>query len=496
MDKVEITKSTEVMSETISRRKAFGLRRLKNLYPPSYRVAKDLVRFGDSCVLLAASLVERVPGVQDALAATADHNHLLSNIVGGCIAAGILNTSQGYKIRVLRNYFKQLKRMSVAVLAGTAGVGMSLAITHHGNSDVAIGALRWCFLTSIGITSFRAVTSLVIRPLADSGKLALRLALIGLDDTTQTFINTAKRFRDTCNIVGIYTDHPVQQEYQGDVRVLGPVNQLLSDSQSILYDSVVISHHCNDALDQVLDLVRPVIADICLIGEPVDHKLERDKLAEFGGNLVVKLYSRPLTDWQRYQKSIFDALVGSCALVFLSPLMIFTAIAIKIDSKGPILFRQPRQGYNNKMFMVYKFRSMYIDQTDLLADRQTTRGDKRITKVGKIIRRFSIDELPQIFNVLQGTMSLVGPRPHAPGTKAGDRLFADVVKDYPLRHKVKPGITGLAQINGYRGHTPDDESIIRRVEYDLKYIENWSLLQDVKIIVLTAFREVLSKSAF
>jgi lipopolysaccharide/colanic/teichoic acid biosynthesis glycosyltransferase len=139
---------------------------------------------------------------------------------------------------------------------------------------------------------------------------------------------------------------------------------------------------------------------------------------------------------------------------------------------------------------------MYSHAADLRSDQQTVKGDPRITRVGKIIRKLSIDELPQLLNVLRGDMSLVGPRPHAPGTKAGGKLFKDVVPTYAQRHKVPPGITGLAQINGYRGDTPTEESIRRRVEYDLQYIQNWSLWLDIKILVLTVFREILSKKAF
>ncbi len=148
------------------------------------------------------------------------------------------------------------------------------------------------------------------------------------------------------------------------------------------------------------------------------------------------------------------------------------------------------------MFSIFKFRTMRTDMTDLLADKQTTRDDPRITRIGHYLRRFSIDELPQLLNVLQGDMSLVGPRPHAPNTKAADKLFADVVRQYAVRHRVKPGITGWAQVNGWRGETKTEDQLRNRVRFDLDYIQNWSLGLDLKILWLTVLREICSKTAF
>jgi lipopolysaccharide/colanic/teichoic acid biosynthesis glycosyltransferase len=176
--------------------------------------------------------------------------------------------------------------------------------------------------------------------------------------------------------------------------------------------------------------------------------------------------------------------------------LLVTALLIKLESRGPVLFLQPRMGFNNKLFLCYKFRSMYNDQTDMLADQQTTRDDPRITRVGRVIRKLSIDELPQLLNVVNGTMSLVGPRPHAPNTKAADRLFTEVVQQYAVRHRVKPGITGWAQVNGWRGETTTVEQIEQRVACDLFYIENWSIRMDLKIMLMTVLREVRSRNAY
>ena len=182
-------------------------------------------------------------------------------------------------------------------------------------------------------------------------------------------------------------------------------------------------------------------------------------------------------------------MVGGLALIALSPVMALTALAIKLDSRGPVLFRQKRYGFNNELIEVYKFRSMYVEQSDATAAKLVTKGDPRVTRVGRFIRKTSLDELPQLFNVVfKGNLSLVGPRPHAVHAKAVDRLYDEAVDGYFARHRVKPGITGWAQINGWRGETDNDEKIQRRVEHDLYYIENWSVLFDLYILAHDAVR--------
>lgn len=176
--------------------------------------------------------------------------------------------------------------------------------------------------------------------------------------------------------------------------------------------------------------------------------------------------------------------------------MVLTAIAIKLDSKGPVLFRQNRFGYNDNEIRVFKFRSMFTDQSDFTAEQQTTRQDPRITRVGRIIRKTSIDELPQLFNVLLGNMSMVGPRPHATATKAAGIPFEVAVSEYSSRHRVKPGITGWAQINGWRGETDTLEKMEKRIEFDLEYIREWSLWFDIKIVFLTIFKGFVNKAAY
>jgi exopolysaccharide biosynthesis polyprenyl glycosylphosphotransferase len=193
---------------------------------------------------------------------------------------------------------------------------------------------------------------------------------------------------------------------------------------------------------------------------------------------------------------MFDKAIASLALIVLAPVMAAVALAVRLDSRGPVLFRQKRLGFDNEPIEVLKFRSMYADQADAGAARLVTRDDPRVTRVGRFIRRTSLDELPQLLNVLRGELSLVGPRPHALAAKAADRLYHEAVDGYFARHKVKPGITGWAQIHGWRGETDTLEKIQKRVEHDLHYIENWSLMLDLYILLRTPLALLESENAY
>ena len=204
---------------------------------------------------------------------------------------------------------------------------------------------------------------------------------------------------------------------------------------------------------------------------------------ELAGLPVVTLSENPLVGSDLLLKNIEDRVIASLALVLLSPLMLVTALAIKLDSKGPVFFRQVRHGWDGKEFLIWKFRSMRVEQPEEDGSvKQATRDDPRFTRVGRFIRRTSIDELPQLFNVLAGQMSLVGPRPHA---VQHNEQYSKRITAYMARHRIKPGITGLAQIRGYRGETRDISKMKKRIEYDLQYINDWSVWRDLRIMART-----------
>lgn len=229
--------------------------------------------------------------------------------------------------------------------------------------------------------------------------------------------------------------------------------------------------------------------------------LDRDLLhgavaiGEYGDDDTLILSRGPLSLTSRVQKRVFDIIVALTTLVLLSPVMITVAILIRLESPGPVVFRQVRAGEGSRQFAIFKFRSMRAESTDCGGSISTQRQDPRITRVGWFIRRTSIDELPQLLNVLRGEMSLVGPRPHALGSLAGENLFWEVSQTYWIRHALKPGITGLAQIRGFRGSTETTEALERRVRADLEYVSNWSLSLDL-LILLRTLRVLVHKNAY
>lgn len=283
------------------------------------------------------------------------------------------------------------------------------------------------------------------------------------------------------------------------VAKLGTTRDLLSIGRSLPVDVVLIALPWS-AENRILEIVRvlwelPVeirLAPQVLAGPGLVHGGYRD----FYGVPVLNLMDRPLSEWQKIAKAAEDRILAVTLLLVLAPLMLLIAALIRLESPGPILFRQRRFGFNNQLIEVFKFRTMYAEMTDERAESLTIPGDPRVTRFGAILRTLSLDELPQIFNVLRGEMSLVGPRPHAVAAKAADRLYAEVVDEYAARHRIKPGITGWAQVNGWRGFTDTEEKIRKRIEYDLYYIDHWSIWFDLKILALTVVEIFRPRNAY
>jgi putative colanic acid biosynthesis UDP-glucose lipid carrier transferase len=216
-------------------------------------------------------------------------------------------------------------------------------------------------------------------------------------------------------------------------------------------------------------------------------------ISDLAGFPMLNLNASPMIGINRMVKALEDRILAFFILIFISPMLLCIAVSVKLTSKGPVLFKQLRHGWDGRIIKVYKFRTMHVHQEIKGQITQATLNDKRITRLGKFLRRTSLDELPQFFNVLQGRMSIVGPRPHA---IEHNEFYKDSIKAYMQRHKVKPGITGWAQVNGWRGETDHLGKMEKRVEYDLFYIENWSLGLDLKIIFLTIFQGFFHKNAY
>lgn len=362
--------------------------------------------------------------------------------------------------------------------------------------------LHWLFaaLGTLGIE--RALLLGITSHMSRARKFARRTAIVGGGLHAQSLLQQlAAGGGEEVEIVGIFDDrmdHRSPDVISGFPK-LGSIDDLVSFGQRSRLDLVIVALPIA-AEHRLLDIARRIWVlpvDIRLSTHLNKLQLGRRTYSFVGGVPLIDLYDRPLSGWNLVIKNLFDRVTGLVLLAVALPVMIAVAIAIKLDTPGPVLFRQKRYGFNNELIEVFKFRSMYVAALDYDAVKLVTRGDPRVTRVGRFLRRTSLDELPQLLNVvLAGNLSLVGPRPHAIQAKAADRLYTDVVDGYFARHRVRPGMTGWAQINGWRGETDTSEKIQKRVEHDLYYIENWSLMLDIYVLLRTPFAVIRGEGAF
>lgn len=291
-------------------------------------------------------------------------------------------------------------------------------------------------------------------------------------------------------LIGIFDDRHSRVPNQiGDQEIRGTVDDLLHVIRNERVDEVIVAlpWSAESRLLELLKKLRSAPINVRLCPEGIAFQFVHRPSSHIIGVSMLTAYNRPLSSWASVVKQMEDKILGALILLFVLPLLLIIAIAIKLDSRGPILFRQRRYGFNNELFEVFKFRTLHSDQTDWHDEKQVTKRDTRVTRIGRFLRRSRLDELPQFVNVLKGDMSIVGPRPHAMRSKAGGTLFEEVIDEYFARHRVKPGITGWAQIHGLTGETNTREKLESRVQYDLEYIERWSLWLDLKIIAITPF---------
>jgi Undecaprenyl-phosphate glucose phosphotransferase len=327
-----------------------------------------------------------------------------------------------------------------------------------------------------------------------------RIAILGERSVADVAVLRLRRAhgRDI-DIVGRF-DNAADPDWRQPGELSREISRVIEYGKQHRLDKVVLAlpDHDKESLDRVANQLKALNVDIVLYhGTIVEGRC--DCLLDLTGSVqMTTLVSRPISQRGLVMKALQDKILSAILIVWLLPLMAIIALLIKLDSSGPVCFRQRRHGLNNTEFEVLKFRTMTWSGSDNATGvNQTKRNDSRVTRVGRFLRRSSLDELPQLLNVLRGEMSLVGPRPHPTVMRTENRLCEEIVADYSHRHRVKPGLTGWAQINGYRGATSTTEQVRRRVEHDLFYIENWSFFFDLKILALTPVRMILdSDSAF
>ena len=347
----------------------------------------------------------------------------------------------------------------------------------------------------------RLVLAMQVRRWARDGRMERRAVIVGGGKRAEELIRAIEQqpYNDI-RICGLFDDRDDTRSptVVAGYPKLGTINELIEFGRIARIDMLIVDLPFT-AEKRVLSMLKKLWVlpvDIRLSAHANQLRFRPRSYSFIGSVPMLDVFDRPINDWDSVAKRAFDIVFSLTGLILFSPIMIATAIAIKLDSKGPVFFRQKRHGFNNEVIEVFKFRSMYVDQQDPTARKAVTKGDPRVTRVGRFIRKTSIDELPQFFNALLGSLSLVGPRPHAVSAQSHNRLYHEVVDGYFARHRVKPGVTGWAQINGLRGEIDHDDKIKSRTEYDLYYIENWSLWFDLKILLLTPIRLLNTENAY
>ncbi|MEZ5904746.1 MAG: undecaprenyl-phosphate glucose phosphotransferase [Geminicoccaceae bacterium] len=345
----------------------------------------------------------------------------------------------------------------------------------------------WLLTGFVALFGLRCLTRMQLLRWARAGRLTRNIAVIGAGEHGRRFIEHLRRQQRHVNIIGLFDDRRDRiPDYIAGYPVLGTIDDLLVFARQHRIDQVVVAlpWGAEERLLGWLKKLKSLPADIRLCPDVIGFHLPHRGVSHIGGVPLLNVFEKPIAGWDGIVKSIEDRVLACLILLLVSPLMLSIALGVKLSSPGPVFFRQKRYGFNNEIIEVFKFRSMYTDhaQAGLGTVEQARRTDPRITPFGAILRRTSLDELPQFLNVLRGEMSIVGPRPHA---VAHNEQYAQLIDEYLARHRVKPGITGWAQVNGLRGETETLEKMERRVQFDLHYIENWSLALDLRIILMT-----------
>ncbi len=461
--------------------------------PFSRALYGDLVHFSDFLAIVAASVaVAEIYHIYIRGIEYDWQSYAAVGIVGATGLTSLLRRDGYYDFEAVRSSSRAMRavvaRWALIVL-GLIAFGFALKMSEQFSRT---WLFAWTSVVAVYLVAARMVAATVLRrAVRDGGVFARRIAVVGGTVAGMRFAEHATDPEKAISIVGVFSAGP--DAVEPGVHVEGDLRDLEIAARNGQIDDIVIalprsSKETMTALINRLSLL-PVTLAICPNVHWLDH--HGGDVVRIGGAPLLTLYRRPLEGWGGVLKTIEDYAVGTVAFVLLSPLMLVIAIAIKIEGKGPILFTQQRHGFNHKVFRIYKFRTMTVaeDGVEVL---QARRHDPRVTRLGAILRRYSLDELPQILNVLNGDMSLVGPRPHA---LAHNHQYAQTVQNYSGRHKVKPGMTGWAQVNGWRGETSEREHMAERVRFDLEYIDNWSLWFDFKIMVLTFAAVLFPKNA-
>lgn len=396
-----------------------------------------------------------------------------------------------YQVQIFRGQLRQMTRMiSSWAFVFLLFIGVSF-FAKVGNEVSRLWLSAFFFVGLATLITNRVILRSLLRYWARQGRLDRRTIIVGADKNGEELVRALNAQDDSdIEILGVFDDRNDSRSLDtcaGSPK-LGKVDDIVEFARRTRIDLVLFALPIS-AETRILEMLKKLWVlpvDIRLSAHTNKLRFRPRSYSYLGKVPTLDVFEAPITDWDLVMKWLFDHIVGGLVLLCALPVMALVALAIRLDSPGPVLFRQKRFGFNNERVDVFKFRSLYHHQADPTASKVVTKNDPRVTRVGRFIRKTSLDELPQLFNVVfKGNLSLVGPRPHAVQGKLQNQLFDEAVDGYFARHRVKPGITGWAQINGWRGEIDNEEKIQKRVEYDLYYIENWSVLFDLFILLKT-----------
>lgn len=420
---------------------------------------------------------------------------LAAPLLGTLLSTRLLAVAGIYSTKRLRHQLGQIPAI-LAVFIGLGGLAWGAATVSHLGSVPVDWIIDWTVRATALTTSLRLVLCLAVQRWVRRGAWAQKIVLVGSEADVWQVANSLTQSEPGDEVIaGVFVDG-ISRRIATMVNAdgAGHVEEAVGYCRKNPVDRVIIAMPAEPG-----GQLKSWVESLTTLAATVQIAHNSQTLFHDGPDsslTLVDLSSRPMTPWGGVIKSLMDKVIGGLIFVAILPLLAVLWVTIRVDSAGPAIFRQQRMGYNNKPFTVLKFRSMAIGHGATDGAQQTRLGDSRITRLGEFLRRTSLDELPQLWNVLRGDMSLVGPRPHPVTMRTEGLLCDEVVTSYGKRHRVKPGITGWAQINGARGATHTVEQLRRRVSLDFFYIDNWSPWLDLKIIIMTVFKGFFDKSAY
>jgi len=411
-----------------------------------------------------------------------------------------LHVAGSYNFRAIMRPMQQLPTIAAvagAVLLVLVALAFALKISTQFSR---LWTFSWLLSSIVAVLVVRLLMAKLLRQLAAAGRIGRKIVIFGAGPQAERLIERIERLDEPWNrIIGVFDDRVSRTGNQvGRYPVLGDLKDLVAWGRRDRPDEVIVAlpWGAEERLVAILKVLSVLPSNVRLCSEFHRMDLIHGRANNQFGVPMLSAFEKPVNGWGRIWKRIFDLFLSTIAIIVCLPLLALIALAIRIESPGPVLFRQKRFGFNNALVEVYKFRTMHAVASDALGERLTARNDPRVTPLGACLRRFSLDELPQLLNVLEGEMSVVGPRPHAIRTTAGGRQCEEVLDQYAIRHKVKPGITGWAQVNGWRGTMEDEEHLIQRVAHDLYYINNWSPWFDITILLRTVWVVLAGRNSF